>query len=50
MLVFVRPYALHMLGAFLAMLAASGLTLLAPFLVKVAIDGPILAGDIGRLE
>lgn len=32
------------------MLAASGLTLLAPYLVKVAIDGPILAGDINRLH
>ena len=50
LLVFVRPYALHMLGAFVAMLAASGLTLLAPYLVKVAIDGPILAGDINRLQ
>lgn len=39
-----------MLGAFVAMLAASGLTLLAPYLVKVAIDGPILAGDINRLH
>ena len=50
MLVFVRPYALYMLGAFIAMLAASGLTLLAPFLVKVAIDGPILAGDLDALN
>ena len=39
-----------MLGAFVAMLAASGLTLLAPFLVKVAIDGPIFAGDIDGLN
>lgn len=39
-----------MLGAFVAMLAASGLTLLAPYLVKVAIDGPIIAGDIDGLN
>ena len=32
------------------MLAASGLTLLAPYLVKVAIDGPIIAGDIDGLN
>jgi len=50
LLVFVRPYAWHMLGAFIAMLAASGLTLLAPYLVKVAIDGPIIAGDIDGLN
>ncbi|MCY3916899.1 MAG: ABC transporter ATP-binding protein [Chloroflexi bacterium] len=50
LLVFVRPYAWHMLGAFVAMLAASGLTLLAPYLVKVAIDGPIIAGDIDGLN
>lgn len=50
LLVFLRPYALQMLGAFIAMLAASSLTLLAPFLVKLAIDGPILAGDINGLN
>ena len=50
LLVFVRPYALRMLGAFLAMLAVSGFTLLAPFLVKLAIDGPILSGDIEGLN
>jgi len=50
LLVFLRPYTLQMLGAFAAMLAASGLTLLAPLLVKLAIDGPILAGDINGLD
>ncbi len=39
-----------MLGAFIAMLAASGLTLLAPFLVKLAIDGPILSSDLHGLN
>jgi len=50
LLVFLRPYTLQMLGAFVAMLVASGLTLLAPLLVKLAIDGPILAGDINGLD
>ena len=50
LLVFVRPYATRMLGAFLAMLAVSGLTLLTPYLVKVAIDEPIATGDIAALN
>ncbi len=50
LLVFLRPYALRMLGAFLAMLSVSGLTLLTPFLIKVAIDGPIATGDIAGLN
>ncbi len=50
LLVFVRPYALRMIGAFLAMLAVTGLTLYAPFLVKEAIDGPIATGDIPALN
>ena len=50
LLVFVRPYALRMIGAFAAMLMASALTLVTPFLVKTAIDGPIANGDIGGLN
>ncbi len=50
LLVFLRPYAVRMLGAFLAMLSVSGLTLLTPFLIKVAIDGPIATGDIAGLN
>ena len=50
LLAFVRPYALRMAGAFLAMLAVTALTLLTPFLVKEAIDGPIAAGDINALN
>ena len=50
LLVFLRPYALRMVGAFAAMLAASALTLAAPFLVKVAIDGPIAQGDVEGLN
>ena len=50
LLVFIRPYTIRMIGAFLAMLAVSGLTLLTPFLIKVAIDGPIANGDIAALN
>ena len=50
LLVFVRPYALRMIGAFAAMLIASALTLVTPFLVKTAIDGPIANGDIAELN
>ena len=50
LLIFLRPYALRMAGAFAAMLVASALTLAAPFLVKVAIDGPIVQGDVEGLN
>ena len=50
LLVFVRPYSLRMVGAFLAMLAVTGLTLYTPYLVKEAIDGPITNGDIAALN
>ncbi len=50
LLVFIRPYTIRMIGAFLAMLAVSGLTLLTPFLIKVAIDEPIANGDIAALN
>ena len=50
LLIFVRPYALRMIVAFVAMLIASALTLVAPFLVKMAIDGPIANGDIEGLN
>ena len=39
-----------MLGALLAMLVVSALTLITPFLVKEAIDGPIASGDIAGLN
>jgi ABC-type multidrug transport system fused ATPase/permease subunit len=42
---YLRPYARQMLLAFSAMLVVSGLTLLTPYLLKVAIDGPITQGD-----
>ena len=50
LLIFLRPYALRMLGAFFAMLSVSGLTLVTPLLIKAAIDGPIATGDIADLN
>jgi ABC-type multidrug transport system fused ATPase/permease subunit len=40
-----RPYRLRMGAAFALMLLVSALTLVTPYLVKVAIDGPITQGD-----
>lgn len=50
LLIFLRPYAWRMVAALLAMLTASALTLLVPYLVKLAIDGPIVNGDISALN
>lgn len=50
LMIFVRPYALQMIGALVAMLVTSALTLITPFLVKVAIDGPIATGDLDGLN
>ena len=50
LLAFLRPHSTRMLIAFLLMLVASGLTLLAPYLIKVAIDGPIATGDAAELN
>ena len=50
LLVFVRPYLLRMVGALLAMLGVTSLTLYTPYLVKEAIDGPITAGDLPALN
>src|SRR5687768_4068644 len=49
MLAYLRPYWRQMLAAFGLMLLASGLTLLTPYLIKVAIDQYIVAGDMGGL-
>jgi ABC-type multidrug transport system fused ATPase/permease subunit len=49
LLAYLRPYARQMLYAFIAMLAVSGFTLLTPYLLKVAIDGPIATGDSAGL-
>jgi ABC-type multidrug transport system fused ATPase/permease subunit len=50
LLIFIRPYTLRMSVAFLSMIVSSGLTLLSPFLVKVAIDESIAKGDIDSLN
>jgi len=50
LLSFVRPYATQMTMAFVLMLIASGLTLLTPYLVKVAIDDHITNGNLAGLN
>ena len=45
MLAFVRPYRRNMLIAILLMFGVTGLTLLIPYLIKVAIDQYIAVGD-----
>jgi ABC-type multidrug transport system fused ATPase/permease subunit len=49
LLVFLRPHWTRMVMAFLLMLVVSALTLLAPYLIKVAIDGPIAQGHAAGL-
>jgi ABC-type multidrug transport system fused ATPase/permease subunit len=46
MLFYLRPYAWRMVGAFMLMLVETGLTLLTPYLIKVAIDRHIASGDL----
>ncbi len=50
MLAFLRPYRWKMLAALALTLAESGLTLLTPYLVKVAIDQYITPGDLPGLN
>lgn len=50
LLAYLRPHWARMTLAFVCMLAASGLTLLTPYLVKVAIDQHIAQGDIAGLN
>jgi len=45
MLAFLRPYRLRMAAALVLMLAVTGLTLLTPYLMKVAFDVYIAGGD-----
>jgi len=45
MLAFLRPYSLKMSAAFLAMLLVSAMTLLTPYLLKVAVDQYIAQAD-----
>lgn len=49
LLAFLRPHAGKMAAAFALMIAATGLTLLIPYLMKEAIDGAIASGDETRL-
>lgn len=49
MLGYLRPYRRQMAAAIVCMLVASGLTLLTPYLIKVAIDQYIVAGDASGL-
>ena len=53
LLAFLRPHATKMILAFVLMLVATGLTLAVPYLMKVAIDGAIVAKDtpeLGRIS
>src|SRR5512135_3570043 len=49
MLAYLRPHRLKMLVAFVLTLCSSGLTLLIPYLMKVAIDQNIVPGDVHGL-
>jgi len=49
MLTYLYPYRLRMTFAFVLMLCESGLTLLSPYLLKVAIDQYIIPGDLPGL-
>jgi ABC-type multidrug transport system fused ATPase/permease subunit len=49
LLAFLRPYWWRMAMAFLLMLLASGLSLIAPYLIKVAIDQHMAQGDVPAL-
>ena len=50
MLAYLRPYRWHMAGAFAFMLVETALTLLTPYLFKVAIDGYIANRDLAGLD
>jgi len=49
LLVFLKPHWQRMLLAFFLMLISSGLTLLTPYLIKIAIDRHITQGDLAGL-
>lgn len=46
---YLRPHGARMAAAFGCMIATTGLSLLAPLLIRIAIDGPIAAGDVPGL-
>jgi len=49
LLAYLRPHGRRMAAAFALMLVASALTLVTPYLTKMAIDGPIAQGDLAGL-
>jgi ABC-type multidrug transport system fused ATPase/permease subunit len=49
LLAYLRPHWQRMAAAFVLMLAGSALTLVTPYLTKIAIDGPIASGDLAGL-
>lgn len=49
MLAFLKPYKWQMAIAFVSMIVASGLTLLVPYLLKIAVDQYITLGDLSGL-
>ncbi len=50
LLAYVRPYWGRMIGAFAAMILSSALTLVMPYLIKEAIDGPIADSNAAGLD
>ena len=46
---YLRPHRARMAAAFGCMIGTTGLSLLAPLLIQIAIDGPIAAGDVPGL-
>ena len=49
LLVYLRPYRRHIAMASLAMLVVTGLSLTAPWLIKIAIDDAISSGNLTQL-
>jgi ATP-binding cassette subfamily B protein len=49
LLVFLKPYRLHLVGAILLTLSASALGPLRPFLTRIAVDDHIIKGDLSGL-
>jgi ATP-binding cassette subfamily B protein len=46
---FLKPYVAQMAGVFSLLVVVSGLNLLLPYLIKVAVDGPITTGELEGL-
>lgn len=46
---FLRPYRWQLIGIFVLLLSVSGLTVVLPYLIKLAIDGPITEGNLDGL-